>query len=131
MVILSVVYANLACGYLEVKLFNKSSEIFSYDIAELFLKNYFWFLDVIKYRWKESTEVPPLWEPINSLDSDINFFFENVSTLANFSHVSCLIKNDQIISIFTTNLHIRSLTCITTAVTRNTLKITLFCHWDK
>ena len=35
----AVVYANLTCGYLEVKLFNKLPEMFSYDIVEFFLKN--------------------------------------------------------------------------------------------
>ena len=35
----TVVYANLRCRYLEVKLFNKLPEIFSHDIAEFFLKN--------------------------------------------------------------------------------------------
>ena len=31
--------------YLEITLFNKLREIFSYDIVEFFLKNYFRFLD--------------------------------------------------------------------------------------
>ena len=35
----TVVYGNLRCRYLEVKLFNKLPEIFSHDIAEFFLKN--------------------------------------------------------------------------------------------
>ena len=35
----TVVYANLTCRYLEVKLFNKLPEIFSYDMVEFFLKN--------------------------------------------------------------------------------------------
>ena len=44
-----VVYAYLTCGYLEVKLFNKLPEIFSFDIVEFFLKNYVRFLDEVKY----------------------------------------------------------------------------------
>ena len=43
----AVVYGNLTCAYLEIKLSNKLPEIFSYDIMELFLKNYFRFLDDI------------------------------------------------------------------------------------
>ena len=43
----AVVYGNLRCRYLEIKLSNKLPEIFSYDIMELFLKNYFRFLDDI------------------------------------------------------------------------------------
>ena len=131
MVILSVAYENLTSGYLEVKLFHKLLEIFSYNIAELFLKNYFRFLDDMKYHWKKSIEVAPLWELMNSLHPDIKSIFENVSSVAYFLDVSCLIKNDQLILIFTTNLHIGSLICITATVTRNTLKVILFCHWDK
>ena len=41
----AVIYENLICGYLEITLFNKLREIFSYDIVEFFLKNYFRFLD--------------------------------------------------------------------------------------
>ena len=55
-----VVYANLTCGYLEVKLFNKLPEIFSYEIVEFFLKNYFRFLGDVKYNWKKSIDVSRL-----------------------------------------------------------------------
>ena len=48
-----VVYAYLTCGYLEVKLFNKFPEIFSFDTVEFFLKNYVRFLDEVKYSWKK------------------------------------------------------------------------------
>ena len=43
----AVLYANLTCGYLP--------ELFSYDIVGLFLKNYFRFLDDVKYIWKENS----------------------------------------------------------------------------
>ena len=36
----AVVYANLTCGYLEFKSFNKLPEIFSYDMIKFFLKNF-------------------------------------------------------------------------------------------
>ena len=48
----TVVYANLTCRYLEVKLFNKLLEIFSYEMVEFFLKNYCRFLNDVKYNWK-------------------------------------------------------------------------------
>ena len=48
----AVVQANPTGGYLEVKLFNNLSEIFSYDTAEFFLMNYFSFLDLLKCSWK-------------------------------------------------------------------------------
>lgn len=38
--IAAVANANLTCGYLEVKVFNKLRDVLFYDIAELFLKNY-------------------------------------------------------------------------------------------
>ena len=96
--------------------------------------SYFRFLDDVKYKSKESIDFSPLWELMKGLDPDIKFISENVSWIANFVDVSCLIKNDifdNLYLTFTTNLHIRSLTCITAAVTHNTLKIILFCHWDK
>ena len=34
---------------------------------------------------------------MNSLDPDIKFIFQNVSTIANFLDLSCSIKNDQLI----------------------------------
>ena len=70
-----VVYANLTCGYLEVKLFNKLAEIFFY----------------------QSIDLSPLWELINNVDRDIKFVFENVSTAANILDVSGSTKNDQLI----------------------------------
>ena len=50
----------------------------------------------MKYNWKESINISPLWELMNSLDPDIKPIFENVSTIANFLDVSCSIKNDQL-----------------------------------
>ena len=80
----------------DVKLFKKSPETFSYDLVEFFLKNYFRFLGDVKYSWKESINVSLLWELMNSLDPDIKFIFENVSTVSNFLDVSCSIKDDQL-----------------------------------
>ena len=68
---------------------------------------------------------------MNSLDPNNKFIFEHVITVANFLVVSCSIKMINLYLIFTTNLHIRSLTSITAAVTRNTLKTILFCHRGK
>ena len=55
------------------------------------------FLDDVKYKWKESIDVTPLWELMNSLDPDIKFIFEKLSTLLNFLDVSCSIKDDYLI----------------------------------
>ena len=62
----AVVYANLTCGYLEAQLFMKLREIYSMEIVEFFLRNYFRLLDDVKYKWKESIDVTPLWELMNS-----------------------------------------------------------------
>ena len=42
--------------------FNKLPEFFSYNKVEFSLKNYFKFLDDMKYSWKESIDVSTLWE---------------------------------------------------------------------
>ena len=44
----AVVYANLTCGYLEAQLFMKLPEIYSMEIVQFFLRNYFRFLDDVK-----------------------------------------------------------------------------------
>ena len=49
----NLTYANLTWGYLEVKLFNKLSEIFSHDIVEFSLKNYLRFLDGVNKNGKK------------------------------------------------------------------------------
>ena len=77
----AVVYANLTCGFLEVKLFNELPEIFSYYMVELFLKNYFRLSDDVKHSWKESIDVSQSWELMKSLDPDIKLIFENVFTV--------------------------------------------------
>ena len=88
----------LICGYLEGKLFNKLPEIFSDDVVEFFSEELIYtFLDDVKCKWKESVDVSRLWELMVSLDPDIKFIFENVSTVAIFLDNSCLIKNDQLI----------------------------------
>ena len=93
----AVVYANLTCGYLEAQLFMKLPEIYSMEIVEFFLRNYFRFLDDGKCKWKESIDVTLLWELMNSLDPDIKFIFEKLSTLVNFLDVSYSIKDDYLI----------------------------------
>ena len=70
----AVVYTNVTCGYLEVELYNKLAETFSY----------------------QSIDLSPLWELMNSADGDIKLTFEKVSTVVNFLDVSCSIKNDQL-----------------------------------
>ena len=92
----AVVQTNLTGGYLEVELFNNLSEIFSYDTVEFFLKNYFRFLDLLKCSWKESIDVLPLWELMNSLHPDFKFVC-TVCTVANFLDASSQIKNYQLI----------------------------------
>ena len=77
----AVVYANLTCEFLEVKLFNELPEIFSYYMVELFLKNYFRLSDDVKHSWKESIDVSQSWELMKSLDPDIKLIFENVFTV--------------------------------------------------
>ena len=40
----------LKFGDIKIKLFNKLREVFNYDRAKFFLKNYFSFLDEMKYK---------------------------------------------------------------------------------
>ena len=125
------VYGNLTYGYSKVKLSNKLPEIFSHGILDFFLKNYFKYLDDVKYNWIESIDVSEL---MNSLNPDIKFVFESVSWLKVLVHVQMFHGQQEMINlylIFTTNLHIIFLTCITGAVTRKTLEIILLCFLEK
>ena len=81
---------------------------------------------------KESVDVSPLWELMNSLDPDTKFIFKIFFIVANFLDVSCSIKNDQLVfDILPQAYTFVLLLAFTAAVTRNILKIILFCHWDK
>ena len=55
-----VAYASLICRYLEIELILKLPEIFSHDILEFFLNNYFGILDDGKKKWKENIDNTPL-----------------------------------------------------------------------
>ena len=74
--------------YLEVKLFNKLPDM-SFYIVEFFLKIYFRFLDDVKYKWKESIDVSPLWKLMNRLDPDIKFDFQNEQLITFLDNFSC------------------------------------------
>ena len=92
----AVVFANLTVAFLEVKRFIRLPEIFSRDVAEFFLQNYFRFLDDLNYKWKQNIDITPLWKLINELHPDIQFIFENLSSKVNFLDVKCTIDNNQI-----------------------------------
>ena len=74
--------------YLEVKLFNKLPDM-SFYVVEFFLKIYFRFLDDVKYKWKESIDVSPLWKLMNRLDPDIKFDFQNEQLITFLDNFSC------------------------------------------
>ena len=80
----AVVYANLTVAYLEVKLFQKLPEIYSPDVVEFFIKNYFRFLDDVKYKWSNIIDITPLWTLFNNLDPNIEFIFEKLARNVNF-----------------------------------------------
>ena len=92
----AVVFANLTVAFLEVKLFIRLPEIFSRDVAEFFIKNYFRFLDDLNYKWKQNIDITPLWKLINELHPDIQFIFENLSSEVYLLDVKCAIDNNQI-----------------------------------
>ena len=53
----AVVFAKLTVAFLEVKLFIRLPEIFSRDAVEIFIKNYFRFLDDLNYKWKQNIDI--------------------------------------------------------------------------
>ena len=96
----AVVFANVTVAFLEVKPFIRLPEIFSRDVVEFFIKNYFRFLDDLNYKWKQNIDITPLWKLINELHPDIQFIFENLSSEVKFLDVKCTIDNNQMFDIY-------------------------------
>ena len=82
-------------AFTEMKVFVLLPEIYPKETVELFLRHYFRFLDDVKYRWPKHENIEKLWELFNSIDPNIKFIFENLSTNVNFLDVQCSIVNDK------------------------------------
>ena len=90
----AVNYANLTVAYIEDKMFSLIPSIYLRDICDFFATNYLRFLDDVYYKWKTEVDIKPLLNLLNSIDPDIQFIFENLSTSVNFLDVNCTLNND-------------------------------------
>ena len=90
----SVIYADLTVAYIEIRMFDRLPSLFSRDIVELFIKNYFRFLDDIHYKWKVGIDIQTLHNFLNNLHPDIKFVFETCAASVNFLDVKCNITNE-------------------------------------
>lgn len=75
----AVVYANLHVASQEVQMFENLPDIYSSDIVEVFIRKYLRFFDDVNYIWKQKFDTKTLRSLLNSLDSNTQFFIENLS----------------------------------------------------
>ena len=84
----AVVGANLVVAYLEVKMFQLLPQLYPNDFVDFVIRNYFRFLDDIIHEWLRSFDIHSLYELINSLDPDLQFTMNEISSTSNFLDIT-------------------------------------------
>ena len=78
----AVVGANLVVAYLEVRMFILLPTFYPRDFVDFLIRTYFRFLDDIIHEWLKNFDIRSLYELINSLDPDLKFIMNEISTMA-------------------------------------------------
>ena len=91
-----VIYANLTVAYIKSKIFERLPELYPTDVVNLFVSNYFRFLDDVFFKWREGFDISLLYELFENIDPHIKFIFEKLSTEQHFLDVKCSIEGTQI-----------------------------------
>ena len=84
----ALVGSNLVVAYEEVKMFALFPQLYTQDFVDLFILNYFWFLDDIFHKWLENFDIKPFYKMINNLEPDSKFIFENPSKSLHFHKIN-------------------------------------------
>ena len=92
----AVIYANLTVAYIESKMFEKLPEIYPQDVVTFFLQNYFRFLDDVFFKWKYDFDISLLYRLFESMDPNIKFIFEELSSTQHFLDVKCTMDDGEI-----------------------------------
>ena len=71
-------------------------KIYARDFVDIFIRNYFRFLDDIFQTWLINFDIEPFYGLINELDQDLNFIFEKATTNINFVDVNIKIVDNQL-----------------------------------
>ena len=91
-----VVGSNLVAVYKEVKMFALVLQLYPQDFVDFFIRNYFLFLDIF-HKWLDNFDIEPFYSMIYSLDSDLNFIFENPSKSLNFLDINIQITENNLV----------------------------------
>ena len=83
----AVVGSDLVIAFLEVKMFVKLPEIYPRDFVDIFIRDYFRFLDDLFHKWLEMFDINPFEETLNEMDPNMRFILDNMSEKNNFLDV--------------------------------------------
>ena len=96
----AVVVSNLVVTYKEVKMFALLPQLYPQDFVDVFICNYFRFLDDIFHKWLDNFDIEPFYSMINNLDLDLKFIFENLSKSLNFLDINIrIVENNPVFDI--------------------------------
>ena len=84
----SIVGSNLVKVYEKNTTFALLPQLYPQDLVDIFIRNYFWFLDDVFHKWLENFDIEPFYNMINKLDPDLKFIFENPSKSLNFLDIN-------------------------------------------
>ena len=85
--------ANIVVAFLEEKMFVMLPTIYSKDLAEFFIQNYFRLLDDLFMEWLRGFDVERLYKLFDELDPNLKFIFSELSKGSDYLDVSLRIKN--------------------------------------
>ena len=93
----AVVGSNFIVAYNEIKLFALLPQLYPQDFVDFLLQNYFRFLDDIFCKCLENFDIKQFYDLINSVDEDVEFFFENPSRTLIFLDIQLKIVNSTLV----------------------------------
>ena len=74
--ICAIFYVKFHVADQEVKLFEKLQDIYSFVIAEFFIRTCSRFLDDVNYKWKQELDTKALWNLLNIFHPNIIFILK-------------------------------------------------------
>ena len=90
----AVVGSNLVIGFLEVRMFVRLPDLYPHDFVDIFIRNYFRFLDDLFHKWLSEFNIQPFGEILNDMDPDLKFIMDNMSEENNFLDVKMEINDE-------------------------------------
>ena len=102
--IFAIVGGNLTVAHFDEKMFAISPQIYPKGHVDIFICNYFRFLDDNVCKWLTEFNIQDFYKITNELDPDLQIIFEDVTIGINFLDINLKIIN--YILMFTTNIQI-------------------------